>query len=230
MTIRFQCECGKVLMASDEQAGLEGQCPVCGKAVAIPEAGMSEPEEPTPPEQFEEEKIAEEAASRIKGLEALERDLDEDVAGQPEQRSWVRSPRIVMLASILVVVLIALVLFVVVRRQEEPSQELVIIEEIEPRVEVQEESLPPPVGGRLEEETAEPEEAEPIVPLMAEEEVIEPVPIEPPASEESEETEAVSQEEEEEEEIIASAPEVTPEVEKIPPIGSYTINLASFAG
>jgi cell division septation protein DedD/phage FluMu protein Com len=36
MTIRFQCKCGKVLMAADDQGGLEGQCPACKEVMQIP--------------------------------------------------------------------------------------------------------------------------------------------------------------------------------------------------
>jgi hypothetical protein len=38
MAIKIKCACGKALQVADEFAGKEGQCPHCGKALAIPEA------------------------------------------------------------------------------------------------------------------------------------------------------------------------------------------------
>jgi hypothetical protein len=37
MPIDLTCSCGKRLRVADEYAGQQGQCPVCGRALAIPD-------------------------------------------------------------------------------------------------------------------------------------------------------------------------------------------------
>jgi len=42
MSIRFKCECGKVVSAPDTAAGRMGKCPGCGKEIRIPVAGTGQ--------------------------------------------------------------------------------------------------------------------------------------------------------------------------------------------
>jgi len=222
MTIRFQCECGKVLMASDDQTGLEGKCPACGKVTTVPQADTfdrKEPEESLATEELDEGGTAEEASMGIEGLKDLESEADD----QPERKSWVRTPRFAMLASIIVVVLVALVVFMVVRKEKEAREELVVIKEIQPLEELEEEISAPPVGALLEEEIPQPTEVEPITSAIVEEESFDEVSTEAPLGEE---TESVPTEKEEE--VVASTLEETPPAESMPPMGAYTINMASF--
>lgn len=240
MTIKFQCECGKVLMASDDQAGLEGKCPACGELITIPQAeslDMEEPEQSFSAEQFDEKETGEEESIGMKGLEDMGGGLEEEVEDlggglegevedQHEKRNWVLSSRFAILASILVVVLVALVVFFVIRREKEPREDLVIIKKIQPQVETEKETSAPPVVARFEEEAAEPpqsKEAEPIASEITKRESIEQVSTEPPVGVE---TEVVPSEKEQE--IVASTGVETPPAKKAPPIRAYTINVASF--
>jgi cell division septation protein DedD len=228
MSIRFECECGRVLKASDDQAGLEGQCPVCGRVVTIPHAEAFDPKTlegglllKLPGEQ----EPVEEAAMQVEDLNDLERILESGEDDRPEKGSWVRSSRFAMLASIVVVVLVALVVFMVVRREKETGEELVVIKEIQPLVESEEETAALPVGAQLEEE----EESfqfiatEPSDTAMTEDEPIEEASVETPVVEEPE-----SLPTEVEEEVVASIAEETPPAKEKAPIGAYTINVASF--
>ncbi|KPL18736.1 MAG: hypothetical protein AMJ92_06645 [candidate division Zixibacteria bacterium SM23_81] len=231
MTIRFRCECGRVLMASDDQSGREGQCPACGEIVTIPQAEVldrKESEQDSSEKEFEDEAAEGEASMGIEELDDMERELEEKAENQHERKSWLRSPRFAMLASIVVVVIVALVVFMIIRREKEPREELVIIKKIEPLAKSEEETPAPPVGSRLEEGEEPPQfkEAEPIVSEVAEGESVEEVSPETPVVTE---TEVVSDEEvKEEKKIVASTMEETPPTITLPPIGAYTINVASF--
>ena len=229
MSIRFRCECGRVLMASDDQAGLEGQCPACGQLVPIPETEIlntKEAEEGVSAAQLDETETVEEASMGTKDLEDLERGGEGEVEDQPEKRGWAWSPRFAILASILVVVIVALVVFTLVRKERRTDEDVVIIEQIQPLVETEEETPVPPVGARLEEEAAESpqsEVTETIVSSTSEEELIEESLSEPSLDVE---TEVVTGEEEPE--IVASTGTETPPAKTTLPTGAFTINVASF--
>lgn len=232
MAIRFRCECGKVLMASDDQAGLEGQCPACERILTIPEtdnldlAGVLDVEEPTEAlaaGQVDEEGAREEIAGEMEGLEALERDLEERAEYRHGKRSWSPSSRVVMLASILVVFLVAFVVFMVVLREKETPQEPILIKKIEPVIETEEEATTPAVGAKLEEEATLPQEEQPIASPIAEGEPSGQAPTEPTPGEE-----AGVPPEEKKPETVASIKVEAPPVKKGPPVGAYTINVASF--
>ena len=213
-------------MASEDQSGLEGQCPACGKVITIPREGTLTPEENNqglPAEPLNGQQGANETSMDIKGLEDLDEDLEDDVREPPEQRAWFWSFRFAVLGSIAVVVVVALIVFTLVRRDREESQELVVIKQIEPLAESQQETSTPPVGAKLEEDISPPVEEQLLEPLMIEGESMETVPAEPALEAE---TETVS--EEQEEETVASIEPETPPVEPMIPVGAYTINIASF--
>ncbi len=232
MAIRFQCQCGKVLMASDDQAGLEGQCPACERVVTIPEsgnldmAGILDNEEqgqgfsPVPPE---EETLEESESDSIKGLEDLERSLEDKVEDQQPKWSSGRSSRFVMLTSIVVVFLVAVVVFIVVLGDREASQESIIIKKMQIATETEEEEFGLPVGAKLEEGGTQPLEPQPPTLVGAEGESSEEGSTEPSVVVETEaEPEATK------EEVVASIQPETPPAGKVAPAGAYTINLASF--
>ncbi len=231
MAIRLKCECGKVLMASDDQAGLEGQCPACDRVITIPEhesldlAGILDGEEST--QGTSGERPGEEATVRkepegVTGLDDLERGLEERVEDKPERWTSGRSSRVVMLASIIVVFLAAVFVFMFVLREKETANESIIIKKIQPSTE-SEEVGSPAVGARLEEEIVQPEEAQPVTPAASEDESVEEVSTEPTVTAE---TEAAP--EEKKSEVVASIPAEATVVEEVPSAGAYTINLASF--
>jgi cell division septation protein DedD len=216
-------------MASDDQAGLEGQCPACGKVVMIPQEGTLAPEEADqgmPAEPLTgQDVVGDETSLDIKGFEDLDEDLAEDVRETPERRTWFWSSRFAVLGSIVVVVVVALIVFTLVRRDREGTQELVVIKEIEPLAESEREASAPPVGAKLEEDVLLPLEEQPSDSVMIEEEPVEAASTE--ATLEAE-PETVTDEQEETEATVASiAPEI-PSEESLPPIGAYTINIASF--
>jgi cell division septation protein DedD len=215
-------------MASDDQAGREGQCPACGEVVTIPQEGnveRKESEQTPPPEQMVESEPTEEAPVGIDDLS----DLGDEGEAEYEKRGWFRSSRFTVLGSIIVVVVVALVVFWVVKREQEKSEEVVAVKEIQPLVKPEEETYAPPVGALLEEqETPQLTEPEFGFPETSEEESLEGATDEPITVEEQE---AVP--EEPEETVVASKPLETPQVET-PPAGTlltpgaYTINTASF--
>ena len=221
-------------MASEEQVGMEGKCPACGRITKVPETGTLEKngplEEGLPTEEMANEGEVEESSTGINSL----RDLEDEAEDQPRTRSWVRSPRFAMLASIIVVVVVALVVFMVVRSEKQAGEEVAVIKEIQPLVESEEEASPPAVGALLEEvgeeplqsieeEPLQPMEEEPAPGSVVEEAPIEAVSTEQPAGEEAETTPA-----DEEKEVVASIPEETQPAKETPPTGAYTINVASF--
>jgi cell division septation protein DedD/phage FluMu protein Com len=247
MTISFRCDCGRVLMASDEQGGLEGQCPACGEVMKIPQAeivDMEEIEDIAPVEAFDEDGIEEEKPVEIKEVEDVENDVEAEMKDPPETRNWQRSSRFAMLASIVVVVIVALIVFMVVRKEKKPPEEVVLIQKIEPMVETEEqkmesvveteeETMAVPVGARFEEEATveipEFQEVEPIPSVITEGESIEQVLTEPPAEVETE----VGPSEDEQQAVASIAVETQPAEETVPAknmpsAGSFTINVASF--
>jgi cell division septation protein DedD len=225
-------------MASEDQAGLEGQCPACGKVVTIPREGTLAPEENNqglPTEPLDEQQ-GDETSMDIKGLDDLDEDLEDDVRKPPERRAWFWSSRFAVLGSIAVVVVVALIVFTLVRRDREASQELVVVKEIEPLAESQQETSTPPVGAKLEEDLSRPVEEEPFESLISEGESMGTVSTGPALETETEtvssepaleeETQTVS--EEPDEATVASIEPETPSVEPMIPVGAYTINIASF--
>jgi cell division septation protein DedD len=232
MAIRFQCQCGKVLMASDDQAGLEGQCPACERVITIPEsgnldmAGILDNEEQgqgISPVQPEEETLEEGGSESIKGLEELERGLEDKVGEQQPKWSSGRSSRFVMLTSIVVVFLVAVVVFMVVLRDREASQEPIIIKKMQILAETEEEGSALPVGAKLEESGTQALETQPPTPAGTEGESSEEGSTEPSVVAETEAAPEATKEE-----VVASIQPETPPAEKVAPVGAYTINLASF--
>lgn len=239
MTIKFRCECGRVLMAPDEKAGQEGQCPACGQVMRIPradEAGAGEAEGAAPSETFDERTMGEETPAEAEGFEDLEGEDEDEMGGEPEKRSWYPSSRLAILASALVVVAVALIVLLFVRREKQPSQEVVVIKKIEPPTETEAEPKVRAVGTELEKEEAvspiQPEESEPTVsPMIEEGSVEEPLAGLQGQAEPVEEEAAAG---EEQPQVVAStaaeappAPEV-PKAEKMPQPGTFVINVASF--
>ena len=216
-------------MASDDQAGLEGQCPACGKVVMIPQEGTLTPEEADqgmPAEPLTgQDVVGDETSLDDKGFGDLEEDLAEDVREAPERRTWFWSSRFAVLGSIVVVVVVALIVFTLVRRDREGTQELVVIKEIEPLAEYEREASAPPVGAKLEEDVLAPVEEQALDSMMIEEEPVEAASAE--ATLEAE-PETVLEEQEEAEATVASIAPETPSEESLPTIGAYTINIASF--
>jgi len=216
-------------MASDDQAGMEGQCPACGKVVMIPQEGTLAPEEgdqgmPAEPVTGQDV-VGDETSLDDNGFEDLEEDLVEDVRETPERRAWFWSSRFAVLGSIVVVVAVALIVFTLVRRDREETQELVVIKEIEPLAEFEPEASAPPVGAKLEEDVPPLVEEQALDSAMIEEE-----PVEAPLTEATleAEPETVPEEPAEAEATVASIAPETPSEERLPPIGAYTINIASF--
>ncbi len=244
MAISFRCECGKFLTASDDQAGLEGQCPACDRVITIPQTGTldmagildrEEPEEVTSQERFAEKVTEKEVSESMRELEDLERDIGGKVEDQQERWSSGRSSRAIMLASILVVLLVALFVFMFVLKGREVSQEPIIIKKIQPSTETEEEASAPAVGAKLEEgeaqplapvtgeEKAQPEDLQPTVAETGEEEATGRVSTEPPVA-----AEAEPASEEKEPEVVASIEPETQSAKKVPPVGAFIINVASF--
>jgi cell division septation protein DedD len=238
MTIKFRCECGRVLMASAEKAGQEGQCPACGQVMKIPEpetADMEKPEEgadtekpeerawgETPEDRVSEEPYgereeAEEAPIGAEGMEDLEQDFEEEAERAPVKSSWHRSSRFGILASILVIVVVALVIFMFVRREKPPQEEVVVIQKMEPELVIEEETGIPAVGAQLEEEelieTPQFEEVEPPAPLMTEGETVEEISAQPPVTVGTEDAPA-----EEEPMEVASKPVEEQAADEVPPV------------
>ncbi|MBW2123052.1 MAG: SPOR domain-containing protein [Deltaproteobacteria bacterium] len=229
MTIRFRCECGRVLMASDEQAGMEGQCPACGRVVQIPVKETPSPKETTGDLSGEGSRGLEPGQEGSAGIEELgepEEPGGEEPEGEREERGWIRSSRFAMLSSIIVVVVVALVAFMVVRKEREPSGGVATIEKSEPIAETDVALEGEPVGARLEEEGTESlsqgetesslsssVQAEPGVGISTEE----PVPGE---------TEALPSEPKKP--VVASVRQETGPPEAAKPEGTFTINIASF--
>ena len=217
-------------MASDDQAGLEGQCPACGKVVMIPEEGTLPPEEadqgmPAEPVTGQDA-VDDETSLDIKGFEDMDEDFAEDVRETPERRTWFWSSRFALLGSIVVVVVVALIVFTLVRRDREGGQDLVVVKEIEPLAESEQKVLAPPVGAKLEEDVLPPVMEQPLEPVPIDEE---PVEVESTEEETLEAgPEPVPEEHEEAEATVASIAPETPSEERLPPIGAYTINIASF--
>ena len=216
-------------MASDDQAGLEGQCPACGKVVMIPQEGTLTPEEADqgmPAEPLTgQDVVGDETSLDDKGFGDLEEDLAEDVREAPERRTWFWSSRFAVLGSIVVVVVVALIVFTLVRRDREGTQELVVNKKNEPQAEYEREASPPPVGAKLEEDVLAPVEEQALDSMMIEEEPVEAASAE--ATLEAE-PETVLEEQEEAEATVASIAPETPPEERLPLIGAYTINIASF--
>ena len=229
MSIRFQCECGKTLRASDDHGGLEGQCPACGKIVTIPQAGALDDrdssQEDFSAQPVDERETVEEPTVEIEGLKDLERNLEGRGGDRPDRGSWARSSRFAMLASIVVVVVVALIVFMVVRREKETSEELVIIKPIEPLAETVEEAPLPPVGALLEEaqEPSQPAGPEPVTPGLTEGGIVEEAPMVSAPVEEAEPAGS-----EKSEEVATIAPTEGLPSEETRPIGAYTVNMASF--
>jgi hypothetical protein len=216
-------------MASDDQAGMEGQCTACGQIVMIPQEGTLAPEEDDQGMLAEpltgQDVVGDKTSFYDKGFEDLEEDVAEYFREALQRRTRFRSSRFAVLGSIVVVVVVALIVFTLVRRDREGAQELVVIKKIEPLAEFEPKASAPPVGAKLEEDVLHPVEEQPLDSMTIEEEPVETASTE--ATLEAE-PEKVPDEQEEAKATVASLVPEKPSEERLPPIGAYTINIASF--
>jgi cell division septation protein DedD len=210
-----------------------------GEAADQSEEDVSE--EPT------EEKETEESAPEEAEMSGdPEKDIEPEAVDEPVKRTKRRSSRFgvlagVFLASIIAGVLIAVVVIMFVGKEKESGQEVPVTKQMKPVLETKEETpVPPvpPVEATMKEEVAETpqpvEEDQTVSPTM-EAEVVEEALTEPPVEAEAKETPG-----KEEPEVLASkeveapaAEEILPAEEvslakKMPLVGNFTVNLASF--
>ncbi len=240
MTIEFQCVCGEALQAGDEYAGRTRMCPVCHRAITIPEITS------TPRASIESQKIDEDTNQKErhqdtplkegfsqegerkepKGAMGEERQGREDES-QGQERAWFRSPRFLGLAGALVVLIVAITVFTLVKGKDKAPEG--IHEEVTPPAEEYKDTIVPPSRPTLKEETNQVQETLPKEGLAIGGESPEAVVVETPLIEERETGQEVTPVEEKAAHQVVSLEKKPDPIEELAPlVGSYTINVASF--
>lgn len=230
MTIEFECVCGETLEAVDEYAGKTGICPVCQRAILIPEItgtpktsnDSQEIGKKSKQKKWHEERFREEALNGAGEPKEDESAVEDDREGregesQGQKRGWLWSPKLLGLAGAVVFLTVTILVFTVGKQNEDALEGVVILEEATSPVEKHEDTLVPPVGADLRVETSQVEETPSTEDFVTGGESTEEVVAE------------VARIKEEAKEKFASFEEKSESIEKPAPlVGSYTINVASF--
>jgi hypothetical protein len=89
MPITFSCPCGRVLRAADEHAGRDSKCPVCGRALTVPEADVPAPTRLVADEDAAYRTLGEDDSPAAPRRPVLRGD-DEPAAALPAGDAWAR--------------------------------------------------------------------------------------------------------------------------------------------